>query len=67
MGKIKIIARDNFNKDNFVETNVAENVNSTIGQKMVDLYNGEHWSENSKIYLELIEDDYILYEGAQPI
>lgn len=60
---MKIITKDNFNRDVFAETVVAENVNKYMGEEIVELLNEKHWTENSDHYFALVEDDYKLYDG----
>lgn len=59
---MKIVTKDNFCRDVFTEEVIAENVNEYLGKEMVHEWNEKHW-ENSEIYLELVEDDYIPYDG----
>jgi len=60
---LKIITKDNYNRDYFTEQVVAENVNKVIGQQLVDEWNNKHWHETSQFYLALVEDDYEPYDG----
>lgn len=60
---MKIITKDNFDRDVFAETVVAENVNKYIGEEIVSLLNDKHWTESSDHYYALVEDDYKLYDG----
>lgn len=60
---MKIITKDNFCRDLFTETIVAENVNKAIGEQLVKTWNDKHWDDNSDYYLALVEDDYELYDG----
>lgn len=60
---MKIITKDNFCRDLFTETVIAENVNKYIGEEMVKLWNDKFWSSQSDYYLALVEDDYELYDG----
>lgn len=60
---MKIITKDNFSRDLFTEQVVAENVNKYIGEQLVKQWNEKHWNEQSDYYLELVEDDYELYDG----
>lgn len=60
---MKIITKDNFSRDLFTEQIVAENVNEYIGRQLVKLWNERYWDEQSDYYLELVEDDYELFNG----
>lgn len=60
---MKIIMKDNFSRDLFAEQIVAENVNEYIGKQLVKQWNERYWHEQSDYYLELVEDDYELYDG----
>jgi hypothetical protein len=60
---MKIVTKDNFSRDLFTEQVVAENVNRYIGEQLVNSWNDKHWDERSDYYLELVEDDYVLYNG----
>lgn len=60
---MKIITKDNFCRDLFTETVIAENVNKVIGEQLVKTWNEKHWDDFSDFYLRLVEDDYELYDG----
>jgi hypothetical protein len=60
---MKIITKDNFDRDLFAEQVVAENVNEAIGKELVKSWNDKQWSQHSSYYLALVEDDYELYDG----
>lgn len=60
---MKIVTKDNFCRDLFTETLVAEKVNEVIGKQMVLEWNNKHWNDNSDYYLALVEDEYKLYDG----
>jgi hypothetical protein len=60
---MKIITKDNFCRDYFTEQLIAENVNEFLGKQMVETWNNKHWNDHSDYYLELVEDDYELYDG----
>lgn len=60
---MKIITKDNFCRDLFTEQVIAENVNGFIGKQLVERWNEKYWTEHSDYYLELVEDDYELYDG----
>lgn len=60
---MKIITKDNFNRDLFIEQVVADNVNELIGRQLVEQWNYKYFHEKSEIYLELVDDEYELYNG----
>jgi hypothetical protein len=60
---MKIVTKDNFDRDLFTEKVVAENVNEFIGTQLVQQWNDKYWTEHSEVYLALVEDDYKLYDG----
>lgn len=60
---MKIVAKDNFNRDLFVEEVVAENVNSVYGKQLIDAWNERHCGDYSENFLELVKDDYVPYNG----
>jgi hypothetical protein len=60
---MKIVTKDNFDRDLFTEEVIAENVNKVIGTQMVELWNDTNWNEKSSYYLELVEDTYEPYDG----
>ena len=60
---MKIITKDNFGRDLFTERVIAKNVNEVIGKQMVKEWNNKYWKGHSDHYLELVEDDYKLYDG----
>lgn len=63
MKVLKIVTKDNFGSALFKEKVIAENVNVVIGQQMVKEWNEKYWTEQSDFYLELVADDYVLYDG----
>lgn len=60
---MKIILKDNFDRDLFTEEVLAENVNEQIGVELVKLYNDKYWNDNSNTFLSLEEDSYVPYDG----
>ena len=58
---MKIIAIDNFNRENVDDMLVAENVNRYYGKLIVDLLN-QKFSVNYDWFYKLVDDDYKLYE-----
>lgn len=62
---MKIVTKDNFGRDLFVEEVVAENVNEHIGKQLVDRWNSRYWTEHSQEYLKLVPDDYKPYNGYE--
>lgn len=64
---MKIITKDNFDRDIFAEEVIAENVNESLGVELVEQWNNHYWHEHSNIYLELVADDYKLYNGYEDL
>lgn len=64
---MKIITKDNFDRDLFIEMVVAENVNEVMGKQLVEQWNNKYWNDNSDFYLKLVEDDYKLYNGYEDL
>lgn len=60
---MKIIKKSNFDLDVYLETVVAENVNEHYGKELVKAWQNEHWNGDCQDYLELVEDDYVPYDG----
>jgi hypothetical protein len=60
---MKIVTKDNFGRDLFTEQVIAENVNEHVGKQLVKEWNDKHWDEHCQWYLELVNDDYELYDG----
>jgi hypothetical protein len=52
---MKIITKDNFDRDLFVERVIAENLDEFIGKQLVTEWNKKYWNEGSDFYLELVE------------
>ncbi|TCI26702.1 hypothetical protein EVJ32_04830 [Exiguobacterium sp. SH5S4] len=64
---MKIVTRSNFGLDYYKETVVAENVNEYYGTEMVEAWHKQYGSENNSEYLDLVEDDYELYDGEKEL
>lgn len=62
---MKIITRSNFDLDWYKETIVAENVNEYYGAQMVDAWHKQYGNEDNSEYLDLVGDDYELYDGLK--
>lgn len=60
---MKIIWKDNYDRDVYAETVVAENVDKYVGKELVKLHNDKNWDEHADSYLALVDDDYKLYDG----
>lgn len=58
---MKIIAKDNFDRDYIDEYLLCENINSYHGKRIVEFLNSRS-HDNSPHYFELKEDDYELYK-----
>lgn len=64
---LKIVTKDNYDRDLSVEQVVAENVNEVIGKELVQAWKDKYWNDFSDYYLELVEDDYKLYNGYEEL
>jgi hypothetical protein len=64
---VKIITKDNFDRDLFTEKVIAENVNEFIGKQMVQTWNYQNWKANSEFYLALVDDNYKCYDGYKEL
>lgn len=64
---MKIVKKSNFNLDVYREVVVAENVSEFYGKELVDAWKKEHWLGHSLDYLELVEDDYVPYDGYKEL
>lgn len=64
---MKIVTKDNFCRDIFKEEVIATNVTEEFGKILVDKFNKQHHNDNSDIYLQLVDDDYIPYDGYKEI
>ena len=62
---MKIVTKSNFNEELYVERIVADNVDKYWGEEFVKLWNDRNWTEHSTSYLELVEDDYVPYDGYE--
>lgn len=60
---MKIVKKSNFDLDVYLEVIVAENVDKQYGKELVEAWKKEHWNGNCLDYLELVEDDYVPYDG----
>jgi len=56
---MKIIRKDNLDRDSISEVLICENVNPHYATKIIDSLNGE---ENSSDWFKAVPDDYTLYE-----
>lgn len=64
---MKIVTKSNYNEELYQEKVVAENVNVHTGKLLVNAYNERYVNENDSSYLELVEDDYKLYDGYKEV
>ena len=59
---MKIIAKDNFDREGFVsDLLIAENIHKAYSELIVDFLNSKSSSYSSYIFI-LVEDDYKLYK-----
>lgn len=62
---MKIVVRDSLCRDVFEEYVVAENINEWYGKEFVKLYNNKFCDDESDTYLDLVEDNYVCYNGYE--
>lgn len=60
---MKIVTKDNFDRDVFLERVVVPQVDKAWGETIVDALNEKYWTTNSEEYFALVEDDYVPYDG----
>lgn len=60
---MKIIAKDNFDRDNVSDILIAENVNEFNANHIAKLLNDSEGAM-SPYYYKAVEDDYKLYDGS---
>lgn len=58
---MKIICKDNFDRETVDDHLVAENVSEYYGNRIVKMLNDKE-GENSENYYKLVEDGYKLYK-----
>ena len=58
---MKLISVDNYDRELYDDTLIAENVHEYYGQIMADLLN-KKVGENSENYFKVVEDDYELFK-----
>lgn len=64
---MKIVTKDNYDRDLFTEKIIAENVSDYIGKQLIECWNNKYWDQYSNYYLELVEDDYECYNGYKDL
>lgn len=60
---MKIIAKDNLNRETVSDTLVCENIHHGYGVSIVDLWNNEMCKSTDKFFV-LVKDDYKLYDSS---
>ncbi|MFF2798100.1 hypothetical protein [Lysinibacillus xylanilyticus] len=60
---MKIVVKDNLNRDLFTERVIAEKVDESFGEEFVKAWNDKNWSDNSEHFIALVPDDYVPYDG----
>lgn len=58
---MKIICKDNFNRESVNDKLVCENVSSYYGDLIVNILNEKLSGDHSSDYFELVDNDYELY------
>lgn len=59
---MKIIAKDNFNRDNRSDRLVASGVSEREGQVMTEALNVKYSGPEAPTFYQMVPDDYILFE-----
>ena len=59
---MKVIKKDNFDREHISDTLVAENVSEYFAKEIVDLLNGKFGGDYADDYFVAVPDDYKLYE-----
>lgn len=57
---MKIIAVDNYDREMYDDTLIAENVHKGYGEKIVKIMNNDT-TRNDETYFKLVEDSYELF------
>lgn len=60
---MKIVTKDNFSRDVFLERIVVPQVDKVWGETIVSLLNEKYWTAHAEEYFALVEDDYEPYDG----
>lgn len=60
---MKIVTKDNFHRDVFLERVVVPQVDKVWGEAIVDALNEKYWTEHSEEFFALVADDYEPYDG----
>ncbi|PYE51534.1 hypothetical protein DFQ00_102328 [Paenibacillus barcinonensis] len=58
---MKIICKDNFNRESENDNLICENVSEYYGNMIVDILNEKLSGDHSSDYYELVDNDYELY------
>lgn len=58
---MKIIRKDNYDREWISDKLICENVDSYLGEKIVDFLNDKYGGDNSDNFYDLVEDNYELY------
>lgn len=60
---MKIIAKDNFCREEISDRLICENINEYYGEKILEFLKGTFESAYSDDYFELVDDEYKLYDA----
>lgn len=58
---MKIIRKDNYDRDWISDKLICEKVDSYLGEKIVNFLNEKYGGDNSDAFYDLVEDNYKLY------
>ena len=59
---MKVIKKDNYDREHISDTLVAENVSEYFAKEIVDLLNGRFSGDSAEDYFAAVPDDHKLYE-----
>jgi hypothetical protein len=62
---MKIIAKDNFARENVADTLIAENVPSYYAPAIAEYLQSKHGGEQASRYYEAVGNDYVLWRGME--
>lgn len=64
---MKIICKDNYDREYVADRLIAENVHSYYGNFITEALNDKYSVEHSSDYYRLVEDDYVLWRGMEEL
>lgn len=64
---MKIICKDNYDRESLADDLIAENVHRYFGEFIVDALNEKYSGEHFSNFFCLVEDDYKLWGGMEEL